>query len=310
MGVTSIQDDNPAPKIFPGAKMRAWLLATRPKTLTTALIPIWVGTALAYATHEVIRWELSLFAFLSAVFIQIGTNFINDAMDFKKGADTQERIGPQRVTQSGLISARGVLLGGLICFTLATLLAIPLVLAGGWPIVVIGVLSLFAGYAYTGGPFPLAYLGLGDLFVVVFFGWVAVSGVYYLNTGVLDPPVWVAGSQVGFLATVLIAINNFRDHLTDQKANKKTLAVRFGPRFARFEIALLCLIPFVMGTFWYDRGLKWASFLPLLMLPIALLLIQKIRRTEPSPIYNNYLAQGALLHLGFGALLSLGLSLR
>jgi 1,4-dihydroxy-2-naphthoate octaprenyltransferase len=288
----------------------SWFLAARPKTLITSLTPIAVGTALSYAFHGKIRLELSLFACLSSIFIQIGTNFINDAIDFKKGADTVERVGPVRATQSGRLSEGAVFYGGLFCFLIAMALAIPLIQAGGWPIVVIGLFSLVAGYVYTGGPYPLAYLGLGDLFVVIFFGWVAVSGIYYLNSGEMNWNAWIAGTQVGFLATVLIAINNFRDSLTDWKANKKTLPVRFGPEFARTEISFLCLCPFLMGLFWFHQGLIWAFLLPLLTFPIALKLAHRVRSTDPSPIYNQFLAQGALLQLSFGALLSLGFVLK
>lgn len=285
---------------------RTWLLAARPKTLTAAFIPIVVGTSLAYGVQGTIQIEYSLLAFLSTLLIQIGTNLINDAMDFKKGADTEERLGPQRVTQSGLLSQNWVFRAGLICFLLAALAGLPLVMEGGWPIVGIGIFSLIAGYAYTAGPFPLAYLGLGDLFVLIFFGWVAVAGMYYLHTGSLDSLALVAGTQIGLLATVMIAINNFRDHRTDRLAEKKTLAVRFGPRFVRIEIAGLCLIPFLAGVYWFGEGWSWAAILPLLIFPMAGSLVSKIFKTEPGSIYNRYLAQGAALHLLFGVLLSLG----
>ena len=290
--------------------LKYWILAARPKTLTAALVPILVGTALAVSLHETIQVYLSLFAFFSALFIQIGTNLLNDAIDFKKGADTEERIGPQRVTQSGVFGFRNVLGAGLFCFLLASLLAIPLLLAGGLPILLIGVFSLLAGYAYTGGPFPLAYLGFGDVFVLIFFGWVAVSGVYYLQSGTVDWSAGVAGAQVGLLATVMIAINNFRDHLTDVKANKRTLAVRFGATFMRFEICCLCFLPFILGFFWFSQGLLWAFVLPLIMLPWAFRLTVRILKTEPGQIYNQFLARGAFLHLGFGGLLALGLWLK
>jgi 1,4-dihydroxy-2-naphthoate octaprenyltransferase len=290
--------------------MKVWIMASRPKTLTAALIPIVVGTALAYGLHGSVRMHLSLLALLSALLIQIGTNLINDAYDFKKGADTSARLGPKRVTQSGLLKPKWVLAGGFFCFFMATVVAIPLVLAGGYPLIIIGLLSLLAGFSYTGGPFPLAYLGLGDLFVLLFFGWIAVSGVYYLNTGVLDWNAFVAGSQVGLLGTVLIAINNLRDHTTDRLVHKKTLAVRFGPRFVKAEIAILALLPFVFGSYWFYFGMKWALILPILTLPLAIGLIRKIYATEPSEIYNQYLAQSAALQLGFGILLSIGLCLQ
>lgn len=291
------------------SRWKSWLLATRPRSLTTALVPILVGTALAYAIHQKVQLLLSALALASSLFIQVGTNLINDAMDFKKGADTDERLGPKRLIQNGILSPKWVFLSGLICFGIALLLGVPLVLSGGWPIIFIGIFSLLAGYSYTGGPYPLAYLGLGDLFVVIFYGWVAVGGMYYLHTGEFDLPVWVAGFQVGFLATVLIAINNLRDCSTDRKANKRTLVVRWGISWARAEIAGLCLAPFSASFFWYGLGLKWASLLPLAMLPLALILVQKIRTTEPSSLYNQIFAQGALLHLGFGALLTFGLVL-
>jgi 1,4-dihydroxy-2-naphthoate octaprenyltransferase len=296
----------------------AWFFAIRPKTLTAGAIPILVGTALAFGVHGTIQLGLSVLALFSSLLIQIGTNFINDSLDFKKGADTAERLGPKRATQSGHLRANQVLAGGIFCFLLATALAIPLVYSGGWPILAIGMSSLIAGYAYTGGPYPLAYRGLGDLFVLVFFGWVAISGVYYLNTGVFELNALIAGSQIGLLATVMIAINNLRDNATDCKANKKTLAVRWGVKFVKIEIALLCLVPFLGAFFWFQQGFRWAAFLPLLVFPLALSLVEKVRSTEPQArheesgeaIYNRFLAQGALLHLGFGTFLSLGFILK
>lgn len=287
--------------------VRPWLMAIRPKTLTAALIPIAVGTALAYSIEGQGRPLLSLCALLSSFFIQIGTNLINDAEDFKKGADTHERLGPTRVTQSGLIEAKKVWWGGILCFLLSAALGVPLVITGGWPIIAIGIFSILAGYAYTGGPFPLAYRGLGDLFVLIFFGWVAVGGVYYLQTDSFHILALLAGTQVGLLATVLIAINNFRDHLTDRKVNKKTLAVRFGPKFARWEIGFLCLIPFGLSLIWYQFDKPWACLLPFLLFRSAIELTRRVAATEPGEIYNRFLAQAALLHLGFGVLLSIGL---
>jgi 1,4-dihydroxy-2-naphthoate octaprenyltransferase len=205
------------------------------------------------------------------------------------------------------MSVTQVAWGGVICFVIASVLAVPLLWAGGWPILWVGVVSLLAGYAYTGGPFPLAYLGLGDLFVLIFFGWVSVCGVYYLQTGAVGWGPWIAGSQVGLLSTIMIAINNLRDRPTDIKVQKKTLAVRFGTSFARGEIFVLCFLPFLGGIFWFDLNLLWAAFLPLGVLPLACLLSYQISVTPPGPIYNQYLAHGALLHLIFGLLLSVGL---
>lgn len=290
----------------------AWFQGIRPRTLTAALVPVMVATALAFMLSGpagLPHPELSFFALLSAAFIQIGTNLFNDALDFKKGADTENRIGPKRVTQSGLLSYRAVWWGGFACFLISALLAIPLILAAGQVIVVIGLFSLVAGYLYTGGPYPLAYLGLGDLFVLIFFGWVAVLGMMAIHGSDTGFPAWIAGTQVGLLGVVLIAINNFRDHQGDRLAGKSTLAVRFGPRFARAEIVSATWVPFFLGYFWFHSGFTAAAALPLLALPLAWRLSVRILKTEPSSEYNRLLGQAALIQLIFGALLTAGLLL-
>lgn len=289
---------------------KLWLMALRPKTMTAAVVPVVVATALVKAEGHAVLWWVSVCALLSAAFIQFGTNLVNDAIDFRKGADTEKRIGPQRVTQSGLLSSRQVLAGGLSCFLIALLLGVPLVIQGGWPIVGIGLISIVLGYAYTGGPFPLAYKGLGDVFVILFFGLIAVAGTYYLHVGAVSTAALVAGLQVGFLATVLIAINNFRDATQDRLVDKKTLAVRFGPSFARAEILVLVLGPFVMGAFWAAQGARLSALLPLAMVPLARRVIHGIFTNEPSPLYNRFLGMAAGLHFAFGLLLSVGLWLR
>jgi 1,4-dihydroxy-2-naphthoate octaprenyltransferase len=283
-----------------------WIEATRPKTLTAALVPVVVGTALAWATGHSVRPGLATFALLSALCIQIGTNFINDAIDFRKGTDNEDRIGPRRVTAAGLMRAETVMVGGFSFFFLAALFAVPLLRQGGWPILTIGVFSLFCGYAYTGGPFPLAYVGLGEIFVLLFFGLVAVLGVFFLQTDRIGWEPLLGGTQIGFLATALIAINNLRDARGDRESGKRTLAVRFGLTFGRAEIATLCLAPFVAGALWWIAGYRLAALLPLLALPLATRLARDVARTEPSPKYNAFLARSAGLHLVFGALLSLG----
>lgn len=288
--------------------MKQWLLAFRPKTLTAAVVPIMVGTTLVFAMGYPVHHWVSLCALLASIFIQIGTNLINDAMDFKKGADTTERIGPPRITQQGHASFKTVFTLGLMFFGAALSVGIPLVIQGGWPIVAIGLLSLVCGYAYTGGPYPLAYKGLGDLFVILFFGIIAVSGLTYLHTGDWHVEAMMAGIQVGCLATVLIAINNFRDAEGDAKVDKKTLAVRFGPKFVRFEITLLILISFLINIYWWVEGFKIPALLSLLSLPMGILVIKNVLTQEPSPLYNKFLAQSALLHILFGCLLSLGFS--
>ncbi len=283
-----------------------WWMAFRPKTLSASVVPIMVATTLIFAFHQEVRWGIILCALMGALFIQIGTNLLNDAIDFKKGADGEGRIGPQRVSQYGLIKPERVMIGGWVSFVLATLCGIPLVWSGGWVIVAIGILSLICGYAYTGGPFPLAYKGFGDLFVILFFGVVAVGGVYYLQAGTYETPALIAGLQVGLLATVLIAINNLRDHKSDALVDKRTLAVRFGVRFARVEIATMVLLPYLLNILWLYSGYLWVSLLPLISLPLALRLIRRIFVNEPSLLYNHFLGEASRLHLIFGSLLSIG----
>jgi 1,4-dihydroxy-2-naphthoate octaprenyltransferase len=239
------------------------------------------------------------------VLIQIATNYFNDAIDHAKGADTAERIGPTRVTSSGLLAPRTVMTGGAACLALAVVLSIPLVLHGGWPIVVIGIFSLFFAYAYTGGPFPLAYLGLGEIFVVLFFGIIAVAGTFYLNTLELSSAAVLAGLQIGLHSSVLLAVNNLRDIDSDRAANKRTLAARLGLTFARRENAALVIAPFVLGIAWLPLGYLWAFLLPLMTLPLAWWLARACLVANPDRSVNQLLAQAAALHAAFGLLLAL-----
>jgi 1,4-dihydroxy-2-naphthoate octaprenyltransferase len=288
------------------SRSRALWLTSRPKTLSAAVVPVMAATALvAGRGHHVTAW-ISVCALLSAMAIQIGTNFVNDALDFVKGADRETRLGEARASQQGWFTHRMVLGLGFGFFILAFLLGIPLVLQGGWPIVVVGLVSLAMGYAYTGGPFPLAYRGFGDLFVILFFGLVAVGGVYYLQTGEYGTAAAVMGLQIGCLATVLIAINNLRDLDQDKLVAKRTLAVRLGPRRGRLEVALLIAIAFGLSLYWWIHGYLLAFALPWVAFPLALRLIRAVWKTPASPVFNKFLAQAALVHMLFGVLLSLG----
>lgn len=282
----------------------AYILATRPKTLTTAFVPILVGTLLATGP---IDWMLAACALACAFFIQIGTNFINDALDFKNGVDTAARIGPQRATQSGLLSIKQVYLGGLLCFLTAAIVATPLLIKGGMVMGVILAVSILCGYIYTGGPFPLSYVGLGDVFVFVFFGIVATMGTTYIQSLEWTWTSFLAGCEIGLLSTVLIAINNMRDVHHDAVANKKTIPVRFGLRFARMEMGVLLFLPFALNMLWFMEGRMWAAILPLFTLPFAGMIMVRISKTPPSKQYNKFLAEAALLHMGFGVLLAIGL---
>lgn len=288
---------------------KAWFLATRPRTLPVSLPPIIVGTALAASQTEVLNWILVIATLLCSLAIQIGTNLVNDALDFKKGADAVGRLGPKRMTQEGLLSFNQVMGAGCLCFGLALLFGIPLMIAGGWPLVFALLISIACGYLYTGGPFPLAYTGISDLFVLLFFGWVSTGAVYFLQTGTLSFSCLLAATQIGLLANVPHAINNLRDHVSDARVNKRTLAVRFGVNFARQEITLLSLIPFVLGLAWIGEMTLWMTLLPLLALPPIISNLRAIWNTEPSPRYNQFLAKSALCQLLFSVLLALGIFL-
>jgi len=292
----------------PRPTLKAWVLAIRPKTLTAALVPVSVGTGLAFGAG-VGRWLPAIAALLGALLIQIGTNLTNDYYDFKKGADTAERLGPVRVTQSGLIAPRTVLAGALGCFGLAILIGIYLVWVGGWPIVAIGLTSVLCGYAYTGGPLPLAYHGLGDVFVFVFFGLVAVTGTYYVQALTVSPAAWWASIPVGALGTALLVVNNLRDAHTDVKAHKRTLVVRLGTGAGKAEYLVLLAASFATPFILYGLGLASAwVFLALLSLPLAVGPLRLVLRAQGVAL-NVALGGTARLQLVFGLLFALGLFL-
>ncbi len=285
--------------------MKPWILAARPRTLGAAVVPVAAGAALAFS-EDSLNVLITALAMLCAVFIQIATNYFNDAIDHAKGADTAERLGPARATNSGWLSRRTMMFSGAACLILAMIFAVPLLLHGGWPILVLGVVSLLLAYAYTGGPFPLAYLGLGEIFVVLFFGIAAVAGTFYLNTLTIARAALLAGLQIGLHASVLLAVNNLRDLNGDRVARKRTLAARFGLMFARRETASLALAPLFLGVLWMPLGYIWAFLLPLTTLPLAWWLARACLSASPDRAVNQLLAQAAALHLVFGLLLILG----
>jgi 1,4-dihydroxy-2-naphthoate octaprenyltransferase len=285
--------------------MRTWLLAARPKTLSAAIVPVGMATALAAHQPTGVVWPIAAFALVGAMLIQIATNFINDALDFKKGADTGERVGPIRVVQAGLVKADTVLMAAYVCLFLAALCGVPLMLRGGWPLLLIGLASMVMAYAYTGGPYPLAYHGLGELFVLLFFGFAAVGGTYYVQTLTIDPGVLLTGLAAGSLATVLLVINNLRDVKTDRGSRKRTLAVRFGVPFARAEVAFFALVPFfVAAAVAWHRSMPWL-LLTLVALPLALLVIVRAMRVEGAEL-NSALAMAGALQWAFGLLFVIG----
>jgi 1,4-dihydroxy-2-naphthoate octaprenyltransferase len=226
-----------------------WILASRPKTLWAAVAPVIIGTAMAYSDGKM-YWQMAVVALIAAMFIQIGTNLANDYFDFKRGADSKDRLGPLRVTEAGLVKPDTMRNGFIVVFFFAFLIGLVLILRAGWPIFIIGVLSILFGIIYTGGPFPLAYKGLGDIFVLIFFGPVAVGGTYYVQSLEITLPVILAGLSPGLISMALLTVNNLRDINTDKKAGKRTLAVRFGEFFTRLEyliaILIACFVPVIL----------------------------------------------------------------
>ncbi|MEY4300816.1 MAG: 1,4-dihydroxy-2-naphthoate octaprenyltransferase [Verrucomicrobiota bacterium] len=285
--------------------MNPWILAARPRTLGAAFVPVLAGAALAAGTGA-FDTVATILIMICAVLIQIATNFFNDAIDHAKGADTAERLGPVRVTSAGLLSARAVLTMGFIVLVLAVLFSLPLVVRGGWPILALGAVSLLLTYAYTGGPLPLAYLGLGELFVIIFFGLASVAGTFYLNTLEISVSALLAGLQIGLHSSVLLAVNNLRDIDGDRAVGKMTLAARFGINFARRENAALVLAPFVLGVLWLPLGYLWVFLIPLVTLPSAWWLARACLAASPGREINQLLAQAAAVHTAFGLCLALG----
>lgn len=273
--------------------VRAYVLAARPKTLPAAAAPVACGAALSWnLTGHCSAWLLAC-TLLSALAIQVATNYFNDAIDAGKGADTGNRLGPVRATAGGMVSGRAMVLAGVTAALAALAFSLPLVAARGWPIVAIGVVSLFFTWGYTGGPWPLAYRGLGELFVLLFFGFVAVAGTVFVLSGEWRAEALLAGLQTGMLSTVLIAINNLRDIAEDTGSGKRTLAVRFGVRFAKSEIAALCLLPEVAGAGWFLLGRPALAVWPSAALILGVVVAGKVLRTPPSRAYNRYLALAA-----------------
>lgn len=284
-----------------------WIAASRPKTLGAAIAPVAVGCALAEKIAGKLDWSLACFTLGSCMALQIATNFFNDALDAQKGADTAARIGPRRITASGHASAGAVKLSAWIMLGIAVLFALPLFEARGMPIIVIGIPSLFFCFGYTGGPVPLAYRGLGELFVILFFGFVAVTGTVFVQTGEWLIYGLVGGLQIGCLSTVLIAINNLRDVEEDRRSGKHTLAVRFGITFARVEILLLILAAHGVGYHWFQEGWERAFTMPLVTLPVGLFIAWRVFVEPPSRGHNRLLAISGAQLLAFAALMCWGI---
>lgn len=291
--------------VRPGSA-RAWVLATRPQTLLVGVVPVLVGTASAFRAGKV-HWPAALLCLLGAIGLQIGTNLANDVFDYEKGADTEARLGPLRVTQAGLLSPRAVRAGMVASFVFATLAGAGLVALAGWPILVIGIASILSGIAYTGGPFPLGYNGLGDVFVFAFFGVVAVAGTHWVQVGSLDALPFVLSIPVGAISTAVLVVNNVRDHETDVGAGKRTLVVRFGRLFGVIEYAALLFAAYVVPAYLYLSGrVGLPVLLPYVTVPLAFVLAWGVA-SESGKALNGRLAGTAKLMLVFGILFTIGL---
>jgi 1,4-dihydroxy-2-naphthoate octaprenyltransferase len=310
--------------------LSAYVQAARPKTLTASIAPVILGTALAHYTRasalqnqsasssgaDAYTWiPIFLCTLGAAVLLQIASNYFNDALDFEKGADTTERFGPQRVTQAGLLSSASVKRIGMSCVILAIILGIPLVMQGGIPILVIGLSAAFFSWAYTGGPYPLAYNGLGELFVLLYYGIIAVCGTYYLQVQHWDITFTVPmGIACGSFGMALIALNNFRDIHQDKQAKKKTLAVRFGERFAKICMTLFLMMPyfFLFIALNSENSKSPSSWLSLgaIMAPsliLGLFIIKQLKALQPSRSANKLLGLIALNQMVFTILTSIAL---
>jgi 1,4-dihydroxy-2-naphthoate octaprenyltransferase len=285
------------------SRLQAWFLACRPKTLPVSLSPVLVGTAIAWHDSGRVLWLPLLAAALGAALIQIGTNLFNDVGDFRRGTDTPGRLGPKRATAEGWLGAGAVEAAAWLAFALAFLCGIYLVAHGGWPIVIIGLASLAAGWAYTGGPAPIAYRPLGEIFVFIFFGLVAVGGSYYLQTLTLAPVAVFAATLVGLHAAAVITVNNYRDRDSDARNGKNTLAVRLGRPATRRLYAGEMLAPYALLPL-FAGSVGWRAALPLLSLPLALKLVRRFHREAPGPVFNDILAATAGLQLAFALLLA------
>ena len=285
-----------------------WIIAFRIKTLPAAISPVLVGTALAFKISKDFNIEIFLSILSASILIQIGTNLSNDLSDFLKGADTKDRLGPIRAAQSGLLTIDKLKLGIIISFSLAILFGFYLVSVGGNIIILIGLLSIISGILYTAGPYPLGYNGLGDIFVFIFFGIVAVMGTYYLNTLTINVESLLCGIIMGALSTAILIVNNIRDVKTDGASGKNTLAVKLGLTFSKIEFLIMILLPHILSLYLYFLIDDMGIFLSFFTLPISFNLIYQIFNKTGNQL-NEVLIKTARLLFIYSLLLSIGLLL-
>ena len=285
---------------------RIWLAAARPRTLPAAIAPVISATALAWHDHG-FRLCAAVACLAFALLIQIGTNFANDYYDFVKGADTAERVGPRRAVASGWVKPATMRFAMWLIFAAAFAVGLTLLSYGGWPLLAIGVLSILCGIAYTGGPYPLGYNGLGDLFVFIFFGLVAVCATYYVQIGHISQPAVLIAIGIGALATNILVVNNYRDIETDGKVGKRTLVVRFGRGFAQAQFASALVLALAVPVALFLRGFNPWPMLALLIAPLGARHFARLRHNrEPKALIQLLGDTGKLLAL-YSVLLSIGL---
>ena len=285
----------------------AWVAAIRPKTLPAGILPVIVGSACAY--HEGhFSTVPALLALVCAVLIQIITNFVNEVYDFRKGADTDERLGPMRTVASGIIPEAIMVRAAIVVAIITFTLGLWLVILSGPIIFIIGIVSLIMAWAYTGGPYPLAYKGLGEIFVILFFGLAAVMGTYYVQAGQWSSDTFVLGIALGLLSANLLSINNIRDIDTDQKAQKRTVATRIGRKNAEKVIMAQTFVPFIIPVYLFTEVSSFAILLPLCTLPYAVKMLRSMNKRQGAAL-NQSLQDSAKVLVIYGILLAVGLIL-
>ena len=289
--------------------LSSWLMAARPRTLSLSITPVAVGAALSWAAERHVHGPAVAAALVASMFIQMGTNLHNDAVDSERGGDGPDRVGPPRITAMGLLPGRSVKHGACTCFAVAALLGLYLIAIGGWPILLLGLLSIAAGWAYTGGPWPIAYTPLGELFVIAFFGVGAVGGTFWLCTGKFGVAALAAGLAIGLPTGAVLLVNNFRDVEADARVGRRTLAIVAGPHGTPWIFAGLLLLPFALLepiAQNLPHGHVWPA---LIAMPWALLLIYRFMREPPGRGFNRILVWTVQVQVLFSLLLAAGLVL-
>lgn len=300
-----------APAVLPAIPARAlqiWWTAIRPRTLSIAVAPVILGTSLAWADGNVRHWPILLATLVCALLIQIGTNLHNDVVDFERGTDRADRVGPLRVTAAGWVSTHAMHRATFVSYGLAVAIGCYLVVQGGWPIFLAGVASVLAGWAYSGGPRPVSHTPLGEVFVLIFFGLVAVAGSHWLQSGVPSLDAWLCGAVLGLPAAAVLLVNNYRDLEDDVRSGRRTLAAHIGRAHSRSLYFAMLMIPFGLVLLLTWRG-RTGVLLTLAAFPYCARLTEQLRHASNGAALNALLAATAKVGLLLGLLLSVGVFL-